>query len=66
MTVTVNGERRAVSHGITVAAFLRTLAIDARGIAVERNRAIVPRSAYETMHLEEDDEMEVVRVIGGG
>ena len=36
------------------------------GMAVERNEAIVPRSAYEATRLEPGDSLEIVHFIGGG
>jgi thiamine biosynthesis protein ThiS len=37
-----------------------------RGVAVERNREIVPKSLYATTHLAEGDRIEIVQFVGGG
>ncbi|HEU5248769.1 MAG TPA: sulfur carrier protein ThiS, partial [Thermoanaerobaculia bacterium] len=34
--------------------------------AVERNREIVPKAAYDSALLEENDALEVVEFVGGG
>jgi thiamine biosynthesis protein ThiS len=45
---------------------LSLLGVDPRKVAVERNRAIVPRSAYGSLALAEGDELEIVHFVGGG
>ena len=40
--------------------------LDRRGVAVARNRDVVPRNAYETTVLDDGDVLEVVRMVGGG
>ena len=63
---TVNGERRSLAGPMTVAGLLAELGLDGRKVAVERNEAIVPRSAYATTQLEASDSLEIVHFIGGG
>jgi len=62
----VNGAAMAVNPGLTVAGLAAQLGLDTRKVAVERNREIVPRSAYEATALEDRDEIEIVHFIGGG
>ncbi len=45
---------------------LSALGLDSRKVAVERNLAIVPRSAYLTTVLSDGDRIEIVHFIGGG
>lgn len=66
VTVQVNGEPRGLPAGATVADLLAAIGLDARKVAVERNREIVPRSAYATTGLAEADVIEIVHFIGGG
>jgi thiamine biosynthesis protein ThiS len=66
MTVTVNGEARKLSGATTVAALLAAIGLDVRKVAVERNEAIVPRSAYAATRLAQGDALEIVHFIGGG
>jgi thiamine biosynthesis protein ThiS len=64
--IEVNGERREVVQGTTVAALLQQLGVGAGPVAVERNRDIVPRVAHPTTVLCEGDLLEVVQFVGGG
>lgn len=66
MRVTVNGEAQEFPPGATVRQALQTLGIDGRGVAVERNLAIVPKSEHDTTALEEGDALEIVQFVGGG
>ncbi|WP_374655319.1 sulfur carrier protein ThiS [Phenylobacterium sp.] len=66
MTLTINGEQRALSGAATVAALVAQLGLDARKVAVERNLEIVPRSAYGKTALADGDRIEIVHFIGGG
>ncbi|KYH31825.1 sulfur carrier protein ThiS [Neomoorella mulderi] len=66
MRLKVNGEEREVAAGLTVAELLRQLGIESRYLALERNRQVVPRQDYATTVLEEGDELEIIRFVGGG
>lgn len=61
-----NGEPRLLEPGLTVAGLVASLGIDPRGVAVERNRVIVPRSQWETAELAGGDQVELVQFVGGG
>jgi thiamine biosynthesis protein ThiS len=65
-TVTVNGTVHKVPARCTVAHLLEILEIDARRVAVERNRVIVPRATFATTVLGDGDHLEVVTFVGGG
>lgn len=45
---------------------LARLEIDPRGVAIERNLAIVKRDAYATTPIDEGDQIEIVNFVGGG
>lgn len=66
MRLTINGEMRDMSGAATVADLLASLELDARKIAIELNREIVPRSAYAATGLNDGDRIEIVHFIGGG
>lgn len=66
MRIEVNGQSREVTAGVTVAALLRELGIADGPVAVERNRAIVPRAQHAATTLSEGDQLEVVQFVGGG
>jgi thiamine biosynthesis protein ThiS len=65
-TVVVNGEPREVADGSTVADLIAALGLDRRHVAVERNRAIVPKAAHAAEALVAGDVLEVVTFVGGG
>jgi thiamine biosynthesis protein ThiS len=64
--LTVNGEALTVDAAVDIAGLVNVLGLDARKVAVERNLAIVPRSAYGSTVLVEGDRIEIVHFIGGG
>jgi sulfur carrier protein len=66
MVLTVNGERRQVEEGLSVAAYLAQLGLSSQRVAVERNRRIVPRSQHAEERMAEGDEIEIVTFVGGG
>ena len=66
MNLFLNGELASAPDAVTVAAFLESLGMPEKGVAVERNREIVPKSMYGTTHLAEGDRIEIVQFVGGG
>ena len=66
VTVMVNDETRALPDGATVADLVATLGLGARRIAVEVNRAVVPRAEYPSTRLRDGDTVEVIHFVGGG
>ena len=66
MRLTVNGEEKTIADLVHVADLVRTLGLDPRKVAVERNLEIVPRSTYAATRLADGDRIEIVHFIGGG
>ena len=66
MNLFVNGEAATAPDSVTVEVFLERLGLPQKGVAVERNREIVPRSAYGATILAEGDRIEIVQFVGGG
>ena len=66
MQITINGESREDVNASTVEELVASLELDIRKIAIERNREIVPRSAYGKVGLQNGDAIEIVEFIGGG
>jgi thiamine biosynthesis protein ThiS len=66
ISIHLNGELREVPEGLTLAAMLDWLALPADRVAVERNREIVPRAAWEETIIQPGDRLEVVHFVGGG
>lgn len=66
LTVTLNGESRQFSAGLTVAELLQQLGVPAFGVAVERNRQVVRRADHAATALADGDSIEIVQFVGGG
>ncbi len=66
LTITLNGDTRVVAPGTTIAGLLAELGLDASKVAVERNLAIAPRSAFAEIALGDGDRLEIVHFVGGG
>lgn len=70
MRITLNGETREIEPGTTVAMLVAMLSGEAerdpRGIAIERNLEIVPKSEHASTLIEDGDRIEVVQFVGGG
>lgn len=66
MRLQVNGRRREVDRGATVADLIADLGLRVRTVVVERNGEPVPRARFEDTRLEEGDVVEVVRPVQGG
>lgn len=64
--ITVNGQTRPAANLFFISDLIAELALDPRKVAIERNLAIVPRSAYATTPIMDGDAIEVVGFIGGG
>jgi sulfur carrier protein len=68
VTVIVNGQPAQVEDGQTVAGLLAGLGHPpgGPGIAVARNGEVVPRSAWPTTTLDDNDRLEVLGASQGG
>jgi sulfur carrier protein len=66
LNVTLNGAAREVAEGTTVAQLVDAITKDRSRVAVERNRAIVPRAAWDEATVADGDEIEIVTLVGGG
>jgi len=66
MTLILNGEKKEIYDGLSVAGLLETLKIEPGRVAVEVNVAIIKKDAYESHLLHDGDEVEIVSFVGGG
>jgi glycine oxidase len=64
--LTVNGKRRQLDRETALPDFLRSLGVNVRTIAVAVNGEVVPKKQYGRVTLRAGDEVEVVRMVGGG
>lgn len=66
ITITVNGEARAVAAGLTVERLLEALGLHPRMVVVEHNREILDRARYGQVEIGDGDVLELVHFVGGG
>jgi sulfur carrier protein len=66
ISIRVNGDRRQLGAGSTLAELLDQLGLGARRVAIAVNRGVVPRSLYAARTLEPDDRVEILEAVGGG
>jgi thiamine biosynthesis protein ThiS len=66
LQVRINGEHRRVADGINIAELVSELGFDPVRVAVERNLEVVPRSTLRDVSVQDGDDFEIVRFVGGG
>ena len=66
MTILLNGESHEAAGPLSVSSLLEALGIDPRRVAVEHNRSVIKKAAYNATAVREGDEVEVVNFVGGG
>lgn len=66
MQVLLNGSPREVPEGLTVRQLLDHVGLTEGPVAVEINRAIVPRAEHAHHQVAAGDAIEVVHFVGGG
>ena len=65
MALIINGEE-VDEAGKTLADYLEEAGYDTRGIAIERNGVVVPKSQYASTVLQDGDKVELVHCVAGG
>jgi sulfur carrier protein len=66
MQLNINGEPRTVPDGLTVRGLIEHLGLTEGPVAVEKNRAVVPRAEHASTPLADGDTIEIVHFVGGG
>ena len=66
MRIMINGQWRDDDEAANVADLLKGLSLDPRRVAVELNKRIVRRANYAEARLAENDQLEIVTLVGGG
>ena len=64
--IVVNGKPVRVAAGLSVAGLLEALKIEGGRVAVELNREIVRREAWDSTSVEDGAGVEIVQFVGGG
>ncbi|MEO1885175.1 MAG: sulfur carrier protein ThiS, partial [Methylococcales bacterium] len=66
MDIYVNGEKKALKEGSSIAELVSDLGYENKRIAVELNKEILPFDQYVSKILTANDRLEIVQAIGGG
>jgi sulfur carrier protein len=66
VTATINGERKELPEGTTLAGLLDRLGVPPSGIAVAVNECIVRKTAFGSHALGDGDTVEIIRAVAGG
>ncbi|HUU58604.1 MAG TPA: sulfur carrier protein ThiS [Phycisphaerae bacterium] len=66
MRIRINGQWQEHPDGLSMAEMVERLALHPQRIAVERNKALLPRARYAETTLADNDELEIVTLVGGG
>jgi thiamine biosynthesis protein ThiS len=62
----INGKNVELEEPTPLLDYLRTLGVDPRAVAVEHNGEIIERARFEQVVLNDRDQVEIVRMVGGG
>ena len=62
----INGKRVELPQSTPLLEYLQRLGVDPRAVAVEHNGVIIERHAYPSVALRDGDQVEIVRMVGGG
>lgn len=66
MQIVLNGESHPITLPQTVAQLVDQLGLTGKAIAIAINRRVIPAKKWQETTLQPDDQVEVVRAIGGG
>ncbi|HEV2027372.1 MAG TPA: sulfur carrier protein ThiS [Candidatus Dormibacteraeota bacterium] len=66
ITLQVNGKQIELEGPTRLLDYLQRLGVNPRAVAVEHNGTIIERAAFEGVTLDGGDNVEIVRMVGGG
>ncbi|AQR71763.1 MULTISPECIES: sulfur carrier protein ThiS [Janthinobacterium] len=66
ISITLNGAPHQVPPGQTLDQLIAALSLENQALALAVNRNVVPRKAWPGQVLQVQDQVEIVRAIGGG
>jgi len=62
----LNGEAQEMEGTLNVASLLERLGLERPRVAVAINTAVIPRSRFDEVEIQEGDRIEVIQAVGGG
>ncbi|MDD3815315.1 MAG: sulfur carrier protein ThiS [Desulfocapsaceae bacterium] len=66
MQIHLNGSPKTITNSMTVAMLLQELGVPSTSVVVELNKTIIQPDSYATTSLQDNDQMELIRFVGGG
>ena len=66
ISLQVNGKKVELEHPTRLLDYLDQLGVNQRAVAVEHNGTILERAAFDGVTLQHGDNVEIVRMVGGG
>lgn len=66
MQIQLNGSPKTITDLTTVARLLQELGVPITSVVVELNKIIIQPDCYATTFLKDNDQMELIRFVGGG
>ncbi len=66
MQIHLNGSLKTITKSMTVAKLLQELGVPAASVVVELNKTIIQPDCYIATSLQENDQVELIRFVGGG
>lgn len=66
MTIIVNGETKTIQQTVSIATLLEQLKIEAQAVVIEYNGAVLDKENWAATTCQDQDQIEVVRFLGGG
>ena len=66
ISLQINGKTVELEQPTRLLVYLDQLGVNPRAVAVEHNGVIIERDAYPTTILGDGDNVEIVRMVGGG
>ena len=66
MQIQLNGTPKTIPDSMTVATLLQELGISTASVVVELNKTIIQPDGYAASSLHDNDQVELIRFVGGG
>jgi len=66
MNILLNGNPKEIVQNVTILAFLESLGLETKEVAIEHNLKVLQKDAYASTVITDGDRLEIVRFVGGG
>ncbi len=66
MIIRVNGESKETAQDLSVAQFIKEMALDENRIVIELNASVLPKQEFSRTTLQDGDRLELVEFVAGG